>query len=319
MGRILVIRGGAIGDFILTLPAIRLLREGFPDCHLEVMAYRRVIPLVEGRYYANTGRCIEYGPLASCFNPKAEMAKELESYFLGFNQIVSYLYDPDDLFRRSLEKIGVKNFLPISPHIQPGVHAAQHLAGPLACMALFLEDPEARLHLTEEDKASADALLQEFPGRWVAIHPGSGSSKKNWPVERWEEVILRIKETHGADAIAIIGGEADSEPITRLRSTFGNSLHFFENLPLNILGAILSRCSVFLGHDSGISHLAAAAGPSTILLFGPTDPDTWAPLGKHVRVIKGEQGCLHRISTSQLMEEVHSAQIQVSRATSPVK
>ncbi len=304
MGRILVIRGGAIGDFILTLPAIRLLREGFPNCHLEVMAYRRVLPLVEGRFYANVGRCIEYGPLASCFNPKATMSKEMESYFLGFDQIVSYLYDPDLLFRTSLEQVGVKNFLSISPQIRPGMHATQHLAEPLACMALFLEDPEAKIHPTAEDLAAANKLLQGFPKRWVAIHPGSGSSKKNWPLERWEEVISGIRESLGPNAIAIIGGEADSDSICRLRLTFGRSLHFFENLPLNILGAAMSRCALFLGHDSGTSHLAAAAGASSLLLFGPTDPKIWAPLGGNVRTIKGKGDSLHEITVPQLMEEI---------------
>jgi len=304
MGRILVIRGGAIGDFILTLPAIRLLREGFPNCHMEVMAYRRVLPLIEGRFYADVGRCIEYGPLASCFNPKAVMAKEMAAYFLGFDQIVSYLYDPDHLFRMSLEKAGVKNFLPISPHIKPGSHATRHLAEPLGSLALFLENPEAKFHPTDEDKVAAHKLLAGVPARWVAIHPGSGSSKKNWPVEHWEEVILKIRESHGDDVITIIGGEADSDAMNHLRASFGRSLHFLENQPLNVLGAALSRCSLFLGHDSGISHLAAAAGAPSILLFGPTDPSTWAPIGEHVRVIRGPEGCLRAITPAQLMAEV---------------
>jgi len=320
MGRILVIRGGAIGDFILTLPAIRLLREGFPDCHLEIMAYRRVLPLVEGRFYANAGRCIEYGPLASCFNPKAEMAADLKSYFLEFDQIVSYLYDPDDLFRRSLENVGVKNYLPISPHLKPGKHATQHLAEPLSRLALFLEEPTARIHPSLEDREAADDLLRGFPEHWVAIHPGSGSSKKNWPIGSWEEVIRNISGVAGAPGIVIISGEADSDANSHLRLVFGRALHYFENLPLNILGAALGRCSLFLGHDSGISHLAAAAGAPCLLLFGPTDPESWAPLGKHVRVLRGTRGALTEISPSQVMEEVSlSPANQSSLATRPVR
>jgi heptosyltransferase-2 len=58
-GAILVIRGGALGDFILTLPAIGLLRENFPDCQLEILGYRHIAVLAEGRYYANSTRSIE--------------------------------------------------------------------------------------------------------------------------------------------------------------------------------------------------------------------------------------------------------------------
>ncbi|MEX1120111.1 MAG: glycosyltransferase family 9 protein [Terrimicrobiaceae bacterium] len=308
MGRILVIRGGAIGDFILTLPAIRLLREGFPTCHLEVMAYRRVLPLIERRFYADAGRCIEYGPLARCFNPKVAMAEEMAAYFLAFDQIVSYLYDPDRLFHTSLERVGVKNYLPISPHISPGKHAAHHLAEPLASLALFLDAPHAKFHPTEEDQASGDCLIAGLSKRWVAIHPGSGSSKKNWPRDRWENVILKTREARGANAVAIIGGEADSDTLQHLRSTFGPSLRVFENQPLNILGAALSRCSLFLGHDSGISHLAVASGAPSILLFGPTDPDTWAPIGDRVHIVRAPGGCLAAIAVEQFMEEISKTQ-----------
>ena len=78
-GKILVIRGGAIGDFILTLPAIGLLRENFPDCHLEILGYRHICSLAEKRHYANATRSIEYGPMAGFFNPKAARDAELLS------------------------------------------------------------------------------------------------------------------------------------------------------------------------------------------------------------------------------------------------
>ena len=96
--RLLVIRGGAIGDFILTLPAIRLLRENFPQAHLEIVGYQHIVALAEGRFYADATRSIEYGPMAGFFSPKAELSPELSEYFAGFQQIVSYLFDPDGFF-----------------------------------------------------------------------------------------------------------------------------------------------------------------------------------------------------------------------------
>ena len=57
--RILIIRGGAIGDFILTLPAIKLLRENFPDAHIEILGYRHIVAVAEGRFYAESARSIE--------------------------------------------------------------------------------------------------------------------------------------------------------------------------------------------------------------------------------------------------------------------
>src|ERR1700722_11976877 len=96
--RILVIRGGAIGDFILTLPALRLLREGFPACRIEIVGYRHICALAGRRFYADAVRSIEYGPMAGFFNPRATHDEELSGYFASFDQVVSYLYDPDGMF-----------------------------------------------------------------------------------------------------------------------------------------------------------------------------------------------------------------------------
>jgi heptosyltransferase-2 len=260
-----------------------LIREGFPDVHLEVMSYRRVLPLVDGRFYADSVRCIEYGPMAACFNPKAKMADDMAEYFLSFGQIISYLYDPDLLFQSSLKRIGVKNLLPISPKPGDHEHAARQFAAPLSSLALFLEDPSARVFLSPLDRQVAAGHTQGLTRSPIAIHPGSGSPRKNWPPQKWAEVIEHLL---ASGPVFLVGGEADVEPLTHLRFHFGKRLSIFESLPLNELGAILSTCRMFLGHDSGISHLAAAVGVPCKLLFGPTDPDVWAPAGSHVEVFR---------------------------------
>src|SRR6478672_10084213 len=109
--RILVIRGGALGDFILTLPAIRLLRENFPSARLEILGYKHIVALAEGRFYADATRSIEYGPVAAFFARNAALDRELSEYFAGFQQIVSYLYDPDGIFEANLRRTGAKNIL----------------------------------------------------------------------------------------------------------------------------------------------------------------------------------------------------------------
>ena len=126
--RILVIRGGAIGDFILTLPAIRLLRENFPAAHLEILGYRHIVALAEGRVYADAARSIEYGPMAGFFVPRSELAPDLAEYFASFQQVVSYLFDPDGFFEANLRRAGVKNLLPAYAKLDDSAHAAHQLA-----------------------------------------------------------------------------------------------------------------------------------------------------------------------------------------------
>src|SRR5919202_2557333 len=98
MKRILVIRGGAIGDFILTLPALKALRDARPDADIEILGYKHIAVLAENRFYAQAVRSMEYGPLARFFASDSEMPAELADYFASFDLIISYLYDPDQVF-----------------------------------------------------------------------------------------------------------------------------------------------------------------------------------------------------------------------------
>jgi heptosyltransferase III len=285
--RVLVIRGGALGDFILTLPAIGLLRENFPNCFLDILGYRHIVALAEGRYYANRTHSIEHGRLAGFFHPDADLDPAWCEYFADYHQVVSYLYDPEGLFQSRLRRAGVKNIISAPPKIGAGEHAACQLARPLEQMGLRLESPAARIFPSLQDRSDAQAILADFPKPLVAIHAGSGAQRKNWPLNRWLEVQQRILHDRSIGHLLIIAGESDSVQLSRLKLTKAIKRQtILENLPLPILGAVLSECALFIGHDTGISHLAAAAGTPCLLLFGPTDPAVWAPANDSVMVLR---------------------------------
>lgn len=299
--RILVIRGGAIGDFILTLPAIRLLRENFPAAHLEILGYKHIIALAENRFYADATRCIEYAALSRFFAPGAELDPELVSYFGSFQQIVSYLYDPDRFFEQNILRCGVKHFLHASPKLDDSAHAAQQLAQPLERLALFLEDKAATLHPTDADQAAASALLAGAGRATIALHPGSGSERKNWPLENWRALGEALLARAGT-RLLVVGGEADQPALAALRRAWENErVVFAQDVPLPHLAAALGRCALFIGHDSGISHLAAAAGTPCVLLFGPTDPEVWAPANPAVTVLRGPESALENLPVADVL------------------
>src|SRR3989475_8625713 len=102
MDRILVIRGGAIGDFILTLPSLKALRDSRPGAHIEILGYKHIAVLAENRFYAQAVRSIEYGPLSRFFAANSELPAELADYFTGFDLVISYLYDPCEVFGKNL-------------------------------------------------------------------------------------------------------------------------------------------------------------------------------------------------------------------------
>lgn len=300
--RILIIRGGAIGDFILTLPALALVREAFPAAHIEIVGYRHIVALAEGRYYADASRSIEYGPLAGFFARNGTLDEGLREYFGGFQQVISYLFDPDGIFETNLARAGVKHFLNAHVKIDDTAHASQQLARPLQQMALYLESTEAILHSTLEDRAAADRIVADQNGSFVAIHPGSGSPRKNWPAERWRRLIEHLLLENRR--VIMVGGEADGRPLTELESAFAERIQLVRDLPLPQLGALLAKSRLFIGHDSGISHLAAAAGAPCLLLFGPTDSTVWAPTNKGVRILESPDGNLEKLTVGEVVQAI---------------
>ncbi len=287
MNRILVIRGGAIGDFVLTLPAIKLLRDQFPKAHLEILGYKHIAALAEKHFYADEARSIESASLARFFAKDSELPAELLDYFAGFDLILSYLYDPDRIFETNVGKSLGGTFIAGPSKIDSSEHAVVQLARPLAVMGLSLTDPAARLFPTDADRQAAEPLL-EHSGRMIALHPGSGSETKNWPIENWIELgNALLARDH---SLIIIAGEADTARTQQLRLVWdGKPVRFAENLPLPHLAALLEG-GAFIGHDSGISHIAAAVGARCVLLFGPTDPAIWAPANEKVKVLRAPDG-----------------------------
>jgi heptosyltransferase-2 len=304
MNRILIIRGGAIGDFVLTLPAIKLLRDNFPQAHIEILGHKHIIALAEKRFYADALRSIEDGPLARFFANDAELPAEWTAYFSGFDLIVSYLFDPDGIFQGNLTRCGIRGFIAGPPKLGGHEHGALQLARPLEQVGLHLKDPAARLYPTGLDRAFARNFLGDDREPIIALHPGSGSETKNWPIESWQELGEHLFTTNRS--VLVIGGEADEERVRLLETAWKNKpVRFAKNLALPHLAALLET-SLFLGHDSGVSHIAAAAGARSILLFGPTNPDVWAPSNKNVTVLRAPEGDLRLLGVDSVIEAIRA-------------
>jgi heptosyltransferase III len=314
MNRILVIRGGAIGDFILTLPALRALRERYPDAHIEILGYKHIAALAEHRFYAQAVRSIEYGPLASFFAKNAELPAELKSYFASFDLVISYLYDPDGIFENNVRRCGVRNLV-CGPGkiVKANGHAARQLAEPIESLGIEVNDLSTKIFLSVNDRRFARTFFGNLSQPIVAIHPGSSSKEKNWPLENWAELFSNQDHLSGFNdesgriqgpfSLIVVSGEADSAHVAQLEHTWKDrNVRFAKDLPLPQLAAVLEH-TIFVGHDSGISHVAAAAGANCILLFGPTDPKVWAPINKTVRVLRAQTSKIDDVEISS----VHAA------------
>ena len=304
--RVLVIRGGAIGDFILTLPAIRLLRENIAGCHLEALGYPGIVDLAKKAEIADATRSLEHRTMAALFARGAAIDPALIEYLCSFNLVVSYLFDPDGILRANLERIGVKTLIECPHRVIVGAgHASEQLARPLQKLAMFLAEPQWRRTIFQD--RSSEAAGSGDPGERtrkfvlrVAIHPGSGSETKNWPVEHWHRLASEIQSEHPQAKIIFITGEAEEARGTHTSSVFER----WHALPLTELAERLSTCQLFLGHDSGISHLASACGVPCVLLFGPTDPATWAPPQSTVQIIQAPEADLNTLAYETVRDSV---------------
>jgi heptosyltransferase-3 len=314
MKNILFIRGGALGDFILTLPTMRLVRERWPDAHIEVLGHPRIAEIALRRYYLNATRSVNHGPLSAFFTPRAVLDPEWMDYIGDFDLVLSYFYDPDGLFLLNLERCKPGQILTYPPRVPEGFGrpASRHFAGMVEPLGLALgNDSSSEVFPSPEDVGAAGSFLEGLkPGtRLVAIHPGSGGETKNWPKESWAELGRRLTEALSDISLLLIEGEADAEPAQFILDAWKEVPHLRARwLPLPILAAVLRQTVLFLGHDSGITHLAAAARLDLpiVALFGPTDPVVWAPPRPGVRVLQGDP-VLKNLS----VEEVFQAAIAV--------
>jgi heptosyltransferase-2 len=303
-GKILIIRGGAIGDFILTLPVLSALRERFPDVRRELLGYGRVASLALAGGLVDHAQPIDARPMASFFARNGPLPKELADYFGSFALIVSYLFDPDHIFQDNVARCSKAQFLvgPYRPDETGDIHATNAFLRPLERLAIFDADPTPRLDLPVSPASGSTLRLHGIPasldgrpapastGAWLGVHPGSGSERKNWPTERWAALLQRLARDTDLRFL-LTGGEAEGDRLQYLAGLLpAGRFRVAQSLPLTDVAALFGQCSTYIGHDSGISHLAAALGLHGLILWGETRQQVWRPRSDRIRLLIGPTG-----------------------------
>ena len=153
---------------------------------------------------------------------------------------------------------------------------------------------------SEEDRGATE-WRERLPAGFLAVHPGSGSPRKNWPEERFEQLVDRLRPP---EPWLVVCGPADVAPVEPFRGR--TDCVIAEGLPIRVLGAVLARAGVFVGNDSGVTHLAAAWGAPTVALFGPTDAKMWSPDGEHVRTVQSPTDDMVAIPLAEVLAAVRA-------------
>lgn len=279
--RTLIIFPGALGDLICFIPALRAISERHPDTALELMARFELARFAVGRTPIVRAHSIDRAEVAQLFAVTAEHASAARPFFNGFERIYSFFAADNDRFRRSLAALGREvSFCPFRP---PGVgHVA---AGYLRVLDAPV-GPSLTAHIDPlpDDIAAATAILARAglaPRSFMLILPGSGGREKNWPPANF--VALAQQLAPRMRSLCVLG-PAEGELTNVFRAA---GIPSIDSLELGEVAALAAQARIFVGNDSGVSHLAAAAGAPGVVLFGPTDPRRWRPLGA-VRTLQGE-------------------------------
>jgi ADP-heptose:LPS heptosyltransferase len=279
---ILLYRPGAIGDTLLLWPALAALRRAQPANPLWLIGHPALAELFRTERLVDRYLSRDSAAADALFAPTVEPARQR----LGpLAAAVVWTTDPAGLLRRNLEVLGADPVIlaPSRPPHGAGRHVAEHLFGTLGQLGVSgaLTD-----WITPRGRFDRAEPFAELPGAGplVLLHPGSGSARKNWPAERFAALAERLAERHGARLVATFG-EADA---TARAAFVGSSATLLDSPPLLELAGLLRRAALYVGNDSGISHLAGLCGTPALVLFGPTDPVLWRPLGRSVAVLRHE-------------------------------
>ncbi len=282
-----MIRGGAIGDFILTLPVLAALRRQFPRAHLEVLGYPHIAQLALAGGLVERVRSIEARPLAGFFARNGELAEELADYFSEFDLIISYLYDPDQIFRLNVGRCTRAQFIP-GPHRPEeslNLHATEVLLKPLETLAIFDADRSSRLEIRQSIRYRR---LARAAG-WMSIPATAARARTGRRQDRWNccGALMESTTLH----VLLAGGEAERGRLERLAAALpATRIKIMQNAALPELAQWLASCLAFIGHDSGISHLAAAVGLRSLILWGNTAEVVWRPRGRELTILRGANG-----------------------------
>lgn len=296
---ILVIHQGALGDFILALPALEILRKAFPQAKSVIMGYPRILELVEKRFYAEEILSIDQKGMATFFVREGSLDFNLSQFFKRFDLIVVFGRDGNGTLIGNLKRVCQGRILPInsSPPWDEKVHFTDHLLKQFTQHGFPASESKPILHLKDSDREWAKdfwkrkGVTLEERAKLIILHPGSGSKRKVWPLDRFFSLAHTLRNHLGSKIFIVLGPAEGAETQKTFEGIEPNSFILGKGLTLLQLASLMEGCWFFMGNDSGVSHMATALGLPTLVIFGPTDERVWSPRGEKTSVVRSGVPC----------------------------
>jgi hypothetical protein len=297
-----IIHPGAIGDCVLILPLAQYLKETLGYHCIDLIAHSDYVRFYPGRTAVDRIRSMESLPLHRLFAPIDDFAVEekdsLVEAFSKYEHVISFLGADNEPFEQNLLFVihcshsGEVTMMPLAGPADESVssfyirHFAQQNGLELSGQPILTH---VWIHGLPQDMAAGTDILWRCgigPEDSIClIHPGSGSDSKCWALGHFHAIAELVTSQHLKPVFLL--GPAESQRMSQQDiQKIQTVAALLTNLSLEHVLGVLSCADCFVGNDSGISHLAGAMGKKTIVLFGPTNPMQYRPLGPNVCVIE---------------------------------
>ncbi|NOY77689.1 MAG: glycosyltransferase family 9 protein [Calditrichaeota bacterium] len=304
--KILVIRQhDQLGDFLLSTPVLRALRDRFPQAEISLLVRSYQEPVA--RNNRNLNDILVFQEVGYRWRPKSlwSFLRKLRSGFdlvvvlntvshSNTSDVLAWLTGARYILGSShLRFPGTsRNFfynLEV-PYQDDGKHQSVKNLEIVSYLNVSTTNFREEITLLPEEQAWARRYLKKlkftFDRPILGIHPGAGKIENRWPVEKFAETAERFGRKHGAQ-IAIFHGPSEKALADRLLKEVTVPAKIISDLTLREFAAVISQADLFLGNDTGTTHVAAAVGTPLVVIFGPTDPNQWKPWGAEFVAIRG--------------------------------
>lgn len=290
---LLLITLSNIGDAVMTTPVMQALHHNFPLAHLDIVTDLRAAPLFR---HCPWRRDIILKDKQAGWRGLPALLKRLRT--TRYDLLVDLRTDGLSLLLRARHRLTRRGARSATGHA-----VERHFSVIRRCGA-FSGIPPPCLWLSAAEQDFATRTLAGLPGRhWLVLGPGARWEQKCWPAERFTALATRLA-AH-CDAIILLGSPAERERCERIEADIAMPcLNLAGKTDLLQATAVLQRARAFIGNDSGLGHMAAAAGLPSVTVFGPGDPQRYRPWHPQSRWLQGSTGSVAEVSVAAVTGQV---------------
>jgi ADP-heptose:LPS heptosyltransferase len=338
--RVLVIRQhNQMGDMLLAVPALRAIKAAHPRAQLHVVSstlnrgVMRICPYVDRVHTYDKRNVLSHAGLISRLRrERFDVVIVLHTVSFSFTSLILAVLSGARLrigstsrrLGESLTGSYLSLTLPLPSEAEiarAGMNEAEHNLYPFAPIGITTDDIGPEIVPADDNRRWAADLAARAWRRdtaRLAVHPGAGKSENMWPPDRFAAVVNSIAEAKPL-SLVVIEGPRDREAVAAFATACSTDVTVLRGRSIGDVAALLQLADLTICNDTGVMHVAAAAGARTLAVFGPTDPTRWAPRCSCLTIVRSDDGRLLSVDPSRVAAKAMELLELVARAQGDVK